>query len=143
MPEATLRISSHLELPLEEVELRAVRAQGPGGQKVNKTASAVHLFFDIDASSLPAAIKGRLKRQRDHRITEEGVVVIKSQESRSQEGNREAAFERLRQLIQSVANPPKKRKPTRPSKAAKERRLRSKARRSLVKSNRGRPGLAD
>ena len=121
-----------------EVEVTAIRAQGAGGQHVNKVSSAIHLRFDVRASSLPADVKERLLALPDHRITQEGVVVIKAQEHRSQDMNRIEAFARLLDLVQSVARPPKKRKPTKPTYASKLRRLDSKKKTSAIKSNRGR-----
>ncbi len=138
-----LALTPSIEIDPQEIELKSIRSQGSGGQKVNKTSNAVHLFFDIEASSLSLAVKERLLSLRDHRISEEGVVVIKAQESRSLEANREAAFGRLGQLIQSVLTPPKKRRQTKPSKRARARRLDSKAKRSRVKSLRAKPKSTD
>lgn len=133
-----LRISSRIVLPADEVELRAIRAQGAGGQNVNKVASAVHLTFDIAASSLPDAYKTRLLAKRDRRITREGVVVIKAQQHRGLEQNRAAALERLRELIQSVAVTRKPRVATQPTKASQARRLEGKTQRAKVKQLRAR-----
>lgn len=120
-----------------EVETSAIRAQGAGGQNVNKVSSAIHLRFDIPASSLPDEVKARLLQLSDSRITRDGVLVIKAQQFRTQELNRFDAFERLHALVNSVATPPKPRKATQPTYAAKQRRLQSKAQRSAIKAQRG------
>ncbi len=131
-------ISSHVTLADDEVELSAVKASGPGGQHVNTSATAIHLRFDIRASSLPEIYKERLLLLSDHRITDEGVVIIKSREHRSREMNRQGALERLAMLIRSVATAPKKRRPTRPSKNARAKRVNAKVRRGETKKMRGR-----
>lgn len=129
-----ITLTPTVELPEDSIELSAVRAQGAGGQHVNKTSSAVQLRFDIRASVLPEDWKQRLLAKRDHRITDDGLVVIKSQQFRSQEMNREAAIERLRVLLLSVAVAPKTRKATRPTAASKRKRLESKQRQGRIKA---------
>ena len=123
-----------------ESSFSAIRAQGAGGQNVNKVSSAVHLRFDIGASSLPEEIKQRLMALGDQRVTDAGVVVIKAQAHRSQEMNRADAVQRLAQLVDSVARPPKRRRPTKPTLASKRRRLEGKSQRSAIKAGRGKTG---
>jgi ribosome-associated protein len=138
-----LQVSSRVSIPLREIQLQAIRSQGAGGQNVNKVSTAVHLFFDIRASSLPEVYKERLLKMKDRRISLAGTVIIKSQESRSQEANREKALERLRELILEVTQVRKSRRATAPTRGSKERRLQAKGTRSKTKTFRRRPGMDD
>lgn len=129
-----LVINETLNLPLEEISLSATRAQGAGGQHVNKTSSAIHLRFDINASSLPDELKTRLLKLADQRTTVDGVIVIKAQQHRSQEQNREAALQRLRLLIVKAAHIPRVRRATKPTRSSQVKRVNGKTARGRVKS---------
>ncbi len=129
-----LHISSHVTVPDSEIDIHAMRSQGAGGQHVNKVSSAIHLQFDIGASSLPPFYKEELLKLKDHRISEDGIITIKAQQYRSQEQNRGDALDRLRELIQSVAIPRKKRRATKPTKGSKQRRLEGKTKRGQLKA---------
>jgi ribosome-associated protein len=126
-------ITDKLQLADEELDWQAIRAQGSGGQNVNKVSSALHLRFDIGRSSLPAPIKERLLAQRDQRITDDGILVIKAQRFRTQEKNRADAIERLREIIVAATQVPKKRRPTKPTRASQQRRMDSKSKRGQTK----------
>jgi ribosome-associated protein len=132
-----LQITQQVFIPDTEIDIQAIRAQGAGGQNVNKVSSAIHLRFDINASSLPEIYKQKLLQLNDQRISNEGIIVIKSQQFRSQDKNRDEALKRLQALIKTVTVTRKKRKPTKPTLASKRRRMESKTKRGRLKGLRG------
>ncbi|MEH6636329.1 MAG: alternative ribosome rescue aminoacyl-tRNA hydrolase ArfB [Halioglobus sp.] len=133
-----LEISKQVSIPLAEIDIQAIRAQGAGGQNVNKVSSAIHLRFDISTSSLPDFYKERLMELSDQRITSEGVIIIKAQRFRSQDKNREDALSRLQNLIKAAAVTQKKRRPTKPSRNSQKKRVDRKTKHGQLKSLRGR-----
>ena len=132
-----LKINSHISIPDDEIEFQAIRAQGAGGQNVNKVSSAIHLRFDVNGSSLPDHYKEKILALKDQRISREGIIVIKAQRFRTQEKNREDALDRLRELIKQALHTQKPRKPTRPGKSAVKRRIDSKVKHGRQKALRG------
>jgi ribosome-associated protein len=132
-----LQITKHTSIAIDEISITAIRSQGAGGQNVNKVSTAIHLRFDINASSLSPLYKERLLNLSDRRITKEGIIIIKAQQHRTQDQNKEDALKRLQLLIQSVTITPTKRKPTKPSRSAQTRRIDDKTKRGAIKALRG------
>lgn len=136
-----LFISHTVSIPVDEIQMHAMRAQGPGGQNVNKVSSAIHLRFDIRASSLPEFYKEKLLNLRDHHINKDGLIVIKAQQHRSQEKNRQLALQKLQALVRRAGIVPKKRCPTKPSQSARQKRMDSKHRRGKIKNLRNKSSI--
>ena len=132
-----LQITNRTTIPISEISISAIRSQGAGGQNVNKVATAIHLRFDINASSLSPLYKERLLNLGDQRITKDGIIIIKAQQHRTQEQNKEDALNRLQTLIKSITITPAKRKPTKPTRRVKNKRIDSKTKRGEIKALRG------